>query len=269
MADVIKKKRDTISSVRPEIRYKSQANSLSQIKTKYKPVKTKQDTYQDSLNRNILKLQAANADPSQIQQNTDAAKASENIFFKGLDYLNRPSRAIVALLTAAVSGRDINNELGVTSPFDAFGQVMQTGNLRGLRAKGENFTGANFLQSLGGKKASTEDWNDFLEIAASLAVEIPVDPWTYAMGPVIKGISTGVKAGAKGLQAGAKAVGIKSRYGRRLAKVTKELERKGIKLTEAGIEAKMTADYGAIKSAKDMLRTFSGAVGASGLANKK
>ncbi len=269
MADVIKKKKDVIRSTKPEIRYKSQANSLSKIKTKYKTVKTKEDTYQDALNRNVLKLQAANADPGEIFQNTQAAKPSENILFKGFDYLTRPGRGIVALLTAGLAGKDIKNELGVKDPFDAFGQIMTRGNLTGLRARDEEFTGANLLQSLGGKKASTQDWNNFLKIAASLAVEIPLDPWTYGMTPALRAMKAGVKAGAQGVKAGAKAVGIKSKYGRKLAKVTKELKRDGIKLTEAGIEAKLSAEYGTIRSANSLVKTFGNAIGSSGYSNKR
>ncbi len=212
MPQEIKNKLKKIKTPTSGIAYPSKFNQLQQIQTNYRPVQTQAESFQESISKNIQRLQAANADPTELENNLKASNAQDNKFFKMLDYLTRPGRGSVAFLTSLFGNEKIKMDMGTRSPFEAFSQVLTTGNLRAMELRNQEFTGANFLQSWGGQTLSTEDWSDAANIIGSLLVEVPIDPTNIFIGPVAKGVAKGVKGGLKG------ASKVSSKFGSKIMK---------------------------------------------------
>ncbi len=230
----IKKKEKGIKKVNPGIGYASQADSLSKVQTKYKPVMTKSDYFKDSINKNILRLQSANADPSQIQANVSKQNPNSNWFLDFLNYLGRPAIGVTAGIASIFSqgNQQMMNELGVDNPFDAFAQVLTEGNLKAYEARDEMFSGANMLQAISGKTTSTKDWSNASKIIGSLATEIVLDPMNIAIPLVAKNVAEGV---GYGYNQGKKMLNIKSKADKKLISIKKEMMAKGTPMTEQGI----------------------------------
>ncbi len=257
----IKKKEKKLKTTTPGIEYKAQDDSLAKVQTKYKPVMTRSDFFKDSINKNILKLQAANADPAELEANVKKQEPSNNWVFDALDYLTRPGRGVVGILTSVLSqgNKQMENELGTNNPFEVMRQILAEGNLKSYEANSQEFTGANLLQALGGKTTSTEDWNNVVKTLGSLLVEIPLDPLNFVIGPAAKAAAKGVKGAYRG---GKKALNIPSKVEKSMKLAVDDLAERGINLSDDfAMDYYMAKKGGPINTLKSVKKTVSNALG--------
>ncbi len=196
-----------ISSLEKKIKKDNQGLSYSspssiKIDKSFPKAQTGNEALKTQINKDIQRLQGANADGKLLETNLKNLEPNQNTFFQILDYMSRIPRALSSLVGGAFASDEQREDLagvGETyNPFAVSAEVLTTGKAPG-QGLGEEFTGANMLQTIfSNETISTEDWADISKILGSIAVEFPLDPLTYLIGPLMRTVGKGVKAGAKG-----------------------------------------------------------------------
>ncbi len=175
------------------------------IDTTYPAVKTKQDNLNDSINRNLQRLQNVAANPEEIQKNLDGGEPQQNFFFEALRWLGAPMDWATSLLSSAFASDEEKLELGISgekSGLDVANEVFMTGSPKAMGD--EPWMTANLFQTMFGKGVSTDEWDPVMRILLSMGTDTFADPMNILLNPVFggiaKGIGKGVKYGGKGVK---------------------------------------------------------------------